>query len=85
MVSRFNIVKKYIDSIDYYSLLSGGAPDDEFDNESRAIAGLISTESTVEEISNIIANAFQRAFGNIENATDYINVATKIRNELHEE
>ena len=58
---------------------------DEFDKESRAIAGLISTESTVEEISNIIANAFQRAFGNIENATDYINVATQIRNELHEE
>lgn len=84
-MSKFNIVKKYIDSIDYYGLLSDGAPNDEFDKESRAIAGLISTESTVEEISNIIANAFQRAFGNIENATDYINVATQIRNELHEE
>ena len=81
-MSKFNIVKKYIDSIDYYSLLSGGAPDDEFDNESRAIARLISTESTVEEISDIIANVFQRAFGNTENGTDYINVATKIRREL---
>ncbi len=84
-MSKFNIVKKYIDSIDYYGLLSGGAPSDEFDKESRAIAGLISTESTVEDIANFIANVFQRAFGNTENATNYINIASKIRNELRGE
>lgn len=81
-MNKYNIIKKHIDSIDYYSLLSGGAPNDEFDSESRAIAGLISTESTVEDIANVIANIFQRAFGNTENAKDYLNVATKIRNEL---
>lgn len=27
-------------------------------------------------------DVFQRAFGNAENATDYINVAIKIKNEL---
>ena len=81
-MNKYNIIKEHIDSIDYYSLLSGGAPNDEFDSESRAIAGLISTESTVEDIASIIASVFEKAFGNTENAKDYLNIATKIRDEL---
>ena len=81
-MNKYNIIKKHIDSIDYYGLLSGGAPNDEFDNESRTIAGLISTESTVEDIASIIANVFEKSFGNTENAKDYLNIATKIRDEL---
>lgn len=82
MLKKKNIIKKHIDSIDYYSLLSGGAPNDEFDDESRTIAGLISTKSTAEDIANIIANVFEKAFGNTENAKDYLDIATKIRDEL---
>jgi len=67
-MNKYNIIKEHIDSIDYYSLLSGGAPNDEFDSESRAIAGLISTESTADDIANIITNVFEKAFGNTENA-----------------
>lgn len=35
MSNRFHIVKKYIDQMDYYGLLAGGAPFDEFDIESK--------------------------------------------------
>ena len=33
-MTKYSIVKKHVDEMDYYSLLLNGAPDDEFDPES---------------------------------------------------
>jgi len=37
-MSKYQLVKKAIDKLDVYGLLEGGAPDDEFDSESKEIA-----------------------------------------------
>jgi len=57
----FKIVKNAIDEFNPYGLLPG-APDDEFDGESREIAGRINVNSTVEEITEIISKVFLKAF-----------------------
>lgn len=57
----FEIVKKAIDGINLYGLLPE-APSDEFDSESRKIAGRITVNSTVEEIAQIICDVFSKAF-----------------------
>ena len=54
-MSKFKVVKKYIDEFDYYSLLEGGAPQDEFDSYSRELAGLITENDSVEDIALRIA------------------------------
>ena len=58
----FLIVKKAIDEFNLYDLLPE-APSDEFDIESRKIAKQININSTVEEIAEIIARVFSKAFG----------------------
>jgi valyl-tRNA synthetase len=60
----FEIVKKVIDEWDVYSLLSGGAPKNEFDVESKDISNKISIESSVQDIANIISRFFTDAFEN---------------------
>ncbi len=42
-MTKYLIVKKYIDEMNYCSLLSGGAPDNEFDSESQEISDRITT------------------------------------------
>lgn len=44
MSDKFSTVKKYIDQMDYYALLAGGAPSDEFDMESKEISAGIRYE-----------------------------------------
>ena len=63
----FLIVKKYIDRMDYYALLAGGAPNDEFDGESREISTRIHSEQSVQEIATTIAEAFNAAFNEHDN------------------
>lgn len=57
----FEIVKKAIDEFNPFALLPD-APNDEFDRETREIAGQITYNSTVEEIAGIIAKMFLEAF-----------------------
>lgn len=57
----FNIVKKAIDEFNPYGLLPE-AQNDEFDSESRKIAGQINHNNTVEEIAEIITKVLSKAF-----------------------
>jgi len=79
---KFAVVKKYIDELDYYSLLQEGAPEDEFDSESYKISQLITNDSPVERIAEVIAMVMRAAFGNEEAAEKYMEVAKKIKAEL---
>ncbi len=81
----FEIVKEAIDEWNPYKLLPD-APDDEFDPESREIAGKINTNSSKTEISEVIASVFYRAFGEDEEFTadSCMDTAEKIWNSIHE-
>jgi len=61
-VQFFETVKKYIDEKDPMRLLAMGAPDDEYDIESRKIAERITMQMSFEEIANIIANVINKSF-----------------------
>ncbi len=78
----FEIVKKYIDEKDPVRLLAMGAPDDEYDIESRKIAERITVQHSAEEIAGIIAEVINKAFDREHSPDLYIEVAQKIRKEL---
>lgn len=61
----FSVVKKYIDKNDFFKLLALGAPRDEYDIESRKISGLITCDSTTDEIARAIYKVMHRAFADI--------------------
>ena len=83
MDRKAQIVKKYIDEMDYYALLAGGAPSDEFDLESREIAERINLDSSTEEIAAMIADTMNMAFGEKNSAEVFTDTAEKIRSALH--
>ena len=78
----FLVVKKHIDQMDYYALLAGGAPSDEFDGESRKISTRIHPEQTVQEIAKIIAEVFNTSFDEHDNVAVFLHVAEQIKKEL---
>ncbi|MBO5867043.1 MAG: hypothetical protein J6Q55_03230 [Clostridia bacterium] len=78
----FLIVKKHIDKMDYYELLAGGAPSDEFDGESRKISARIHSEQTVQEIAKIIAEVFNSSFDEHDDIAVFLRVAEQIKKEL---
>lgn len=57
----FNIVKKAIDEFNPLGLLPD-APSNEFDSESRKIAGQLNVNNTPEEIEEIISGVLSRSF-----------------------
>lgn len=65
MGNIYNIVKKHIDRYDFYDLLAFGAPEDEYDNESRQISEHISCDSTTEEIAEAIYAIMHRTLGDV--------------------
>lgn len=79
----FEIVKKYVDDIDYYKLLAGGAPDDEFDIESKKIANIISYTDSPEAIATVIADVFNKSFEDNNDSECFMETANKIYNELN--
>lgn len=81
-MSRFETVKKYIDEYDYYGLLAGHAPDDEFDSYSKKFADEITENDTVEDIAAMIANTMDKAFGKKINPNKFLDTASKIKNAL---
>lgn len=60
--SVYEMVKTVVDALDYMGLLEMGAPDDEYDIESKAIADLIKPGMTTEEIADIMAKEMARSF-----------------------
>ena len=78
----FMVVKKYIDEMDYYTLLSGGAPKDEFDGETRKICNKMTPNTTVEELAAIIAEVFEKNFDNPEKPQTFLYIAEKIKHEI---
>lgn len=83
-MEKFEIVKKYIDELDYYGLLAQGSPADEFDRESTIIAYQINKNMTAEDIAFIIADTFFEAFdGEDAEPAWFITTAEKILNELN--
>ncbi len=57
----FKIVKKAIDELNPLGLLPH-ASSDEFDIESRKIAAQINSNSTIDEITEVIAKVLSKAF-----------------------
>ena len=81
-INIFDIVKRHIDEMDYYGLLAGGAPADEFDIESRAISEKIHIEQSVVEIAEIIAKVFNAQFNEQDDLAVFLPVAEKIKKDL---
>lgn len=79
---KFLIVKKYIDKMDYYSLLSQGAPYNEFDSESKKISKLIASNQSEFQIAEIISKIFNDSFSSSDSPDAFINIAKKIKQEL---
>ena len=55
-------VKRCVDEWDPYGLLEIGAPEDEFDTESRMVADRISPGMTAEEIAEAVNSVFSNQF-----------------------
>ncbi len=84
-MDSFRIIKKYIDSYDYYSLLKYGAPNDEFDSYSQYLSKEILKSDSIEDIAHKIANQLDTAFGEPVNYEKYISIAKNIKTELFSE
>ena len=82
-MTKYSIVKKHVDEMDYYSLLLNGAPDDEFDPESWEISDKISCDQTQEDIARIIADVFNRTFQQENAAGCFMECARRIYADLH--
>lgn len=83
MMQKYWIVKKYVDEMDYASLLSGGAPDDEFDTESQEISDKITDAMTEQEIAQVIAEVFHREFDYEDTEVRFMDCARQIYADLH--
>lgn len=83
-MSKFEVVKKYIDEYDYYSLLTCGAPNDEFDGYSLKIAEVITENNTVEDIAMLIAEIIDNAFDEEVKPEKFLKISKKIKNALNE-
>ena len=81
-INIFDIVKRHIDKMDYYGLLAGGAPTDEFDIESRAISERIHAEQSVVEIAEIVAKVFNSQFNKQDDLAVFLPIAEKIKKDL---
>ena len=78
----FRVVKRHIDRMDYYGLLAGGAPADEFDIESRAISEKIQVDQSVVEIAETIAKVFHSQFNGQDDVSAFLHVAEEIKKDL---
>lgn len=82
MNDKLNVVKKYIDKHDYYSLLKHGAPDDEYLSEAVEISNLISSDCSAEKIAEVVASVMQKYFGSNLSPEHYLEIANEIKSEL---
>jgi len=82
-LDKFSIIKKHIDKMDRYGLLTSDAPADEYDIESKIIAAAITESSTIQEIASIIAEVFNRQFSDNQQPYLFMGCAEKIYRDLH--
>ena len=78
---KFLVNKKFIDQMDYYALLAGGSPPDEFDLESKMISEMLHHDHSAQEIANIIASVFNKQFGEHDDASVFLSVAERSKSE----
>jgi len=69
--------------IDMYGLIEHGAPDDEFDTEAEMIVEQLKAGTSIEEISGIIADVFNKMFGVNVDRLRYMKEAKKIYEVMH--
>ena len=81
-MSKYQLVKKAIDELDVYRLLEGGAPDDEFDSESKEISDRISENDSIIQIAEVITDVFNKAFDLHDKPSVYYSTAEEIRHLL---
>ena len=81
-MSKYQLVKKAIDELDVYGLLEGGAPDDEFDSESKEISDRISENDSIIQIAEVITDVFNKAFDLHDKPSVYYSTAEEIRHLL---
>jgi hypothetical protein len=81
-MSKYQLVKKAIDKLDVYGLLEGGAPDDEFDSESKEISDRISESDSIIQIAEVITDVFNKAFDLHDKPSVYFSTAEEIRHLL---
>ena len=82
-MNKFEIIKKYIDEYDYYGLLAGHAPNDEFDSYSQMFADTITEYDSAEDIARLIAETMDKAFAEKINPEKFIDTARNIRKALY--
>ncbi|MBO4862412.1 MAG: hypothetical protein J5535_05905 [Firmicutes bacterium] len=58
----YNTIKSIIDAADPERLLSSGAPENEYDNESAKIAGLLTPDMTMPQIAKAVCDVMNRSF-----------------------
>ena len=80
--TKYNIVKKAVDSADPYGLLKIGAPDDEYEFEAADIAEAISVGDSEERIAEIAAEVFAKEFNWKVTADRFRDFARSVWNEL---
>lgn len=80
--TTFPIVKRRIDELDLLGLLSGGAPADEYDLESRGISHAVTAASAPENIAETIAKVFAAYFSLSESPDAFLETARKIKSDL---
>lgn len=79
----FLTIKEQVDNIDVYSLLEGGCPKDEFDEESKIIYQKIGKGMDDNQIATIMRNVFCEIFNDNFGLEIFIDSAKIIEKELN--
>ena len=74
----FKTVKSIIDTADPERRLSSGAPENEYDNESAKIAGLLTPDMTMPQIAVTVRDVMNRSFSTGYTADDFLGIALEI-------
>ena len=77
------VAKKVLKEIDLFSLIEHGAPEDEFDSEAEMLVERVKIDSSIEDISGIIADVFNKMFGVEIDGRKYMKEAEEIYEWLH--
>lgn len=79
--SVFGIVKSAIDSVDCMGLIEIGAPQDEYDSESRGIASKLKPKQDVYQIASVIAEEMTDSFNQPFDIDSFVKIAGQIKKE----
>ena len=74
----FKTIKSIIDEADVEGLLSSGAPEDEYDNESATITVQLRPDMTMPQIAVTVKDVMNRSFGENRTTEDFFGIALEI-------